>query len=163
MSQRDLVAELRDARIAAPPEVRERVRLIAAARHDRRGRRRFTWRRALVLAVPVAAAIAAAIVFTRPSHSPANRRARRACRRVAARRDGAARHRRRRSRRRDRCPALADARAALRRVARTARADPGRRLDGVKQALRITQVARRLRQLGAREPRAARRAAPTWS
>ncbi len=31
MSQRDLVAELRAAHVEAPPEVRERVRLIAAA------------------------------------------------------------------------------------------------------------------------------------
>jgi hypothetical protein len=65
MSQRDLTAELRGARIAAPPELRERVRLIAAA--DTTPARRFTWRRALVLALPVAAAIAASIVFTRPS------------------------------------------------------------------------------------------------
>jgi hypothetical protein len=69
MSQRDLVAELRGARIAAPAEVRARVRLIAAA-DTTRTRPTFTWRRALVLAVPVAAAIGAAIVLTRPSHSP---------------------------------------------------------------------------------------------
>ena len=69
MSQRDLVAELRGARIGAPPEVRARVRLIAAADTTRK-RPTFTWRRALVLAVPVAAAIGAAIVLTRPSHSP---------------------------------------------------------------------------------------------
>lgn len=66
MSQRDLVAELRAARVEAPPEVRERVRLIAAAAPD--PRRRLTWRRAFVVAVPVAAAVAASIVFTRPSH-----------------------------------------------------------------------------------------------
>src|SRR3954447_14305234 len=65
MSQRDLTAELRGARIAAPSELRQRVRLIAAA--DTTPTRRFTWRRALVLALPVAAAIAASIVFTRPS------------------------------------------------------------------------------------------------
>ncbi len=69
MSQRDLVAELRGARISAPADVRARVRLIAAA-DTTRTRRTFTWRRALVLAVPVAAAIGAAIVLTRPSHSP---------------------------------------------------------------------------------------------
>ena len=69
MSQRDLVAELRGARISAPSEVRARVRLIAAA-DTTRTQRTFTWRRALVLAVPVAAAIGAAIVLTRPSHSP---------------------------------------------------------------------------------------------
>jgi hypothetical protein len=65
MSQRDLVAELRAARVEAPPQVRERIRLIAA--EARQPPRRFTWRRALVVAVPVAAAIAAAVVFTRPS------------------------------------------------------------------------------------------------
>ncbi len=69
MSQRDLVAELRGARIDAPPELRARVRLIAAADTTPK-RPTFTWRRALVLAVPVAAAIGAAIVLTRPSHSP---------------------------------------------------------------------------------------------
>jgi hypothetical protein len=70
MSQRDLVAELRTARIEAPSEVRARVRLIAAADTTPVQRRTFTWRRALVVALPVAAAVAAAIVVTRPSHSP---------------------------------------------------------------------------------------------
>jgi hypothetical protein len=65
MSQRDLTAELRGARITAPSELRERVRLIAAA--DTTPGSRFTWRRALVVALPVAAAVAASIVFTRPS------------------------------------------------------------------------------------------------
>lgn len=65
MSQRDLTAELRGARITAPDELRERVRLIAAA--DTTPTRRFTWRRALVVALPVAAAVAATIVFTQPS------------------------------------------------------------------------------------------------
>jgi hypothetical protein len=69
MSQRDLVAELRTARIAAPPELRERVRLIAAADTSARAPR-FTWRRVLVVALPVAAAVAATIVVTRPSHHP---------------------------------------------------------------------------------------------
>jgi hypothetical protein len=64
MSQRDLAAELRGARITAPSELRERVRLIAAA--DTTPTRRFTWRRALVVALPVAAAVAATVVFTRP-------------------------------------------------------------------------------------------------
>ena len=68
MSQRDLVAELRAARVEAPPDVRERVRLIAATAPA--PPRRVTWRRALVVAVPVAAAIAASIVFTRPSPRP---------------------------------------------------------------------------------------------
>jgi hypothetical protein len=67
MSQRDLTAELRGARIAAPAELRERVRVIAAA--DTTPTPRFTWRRALVVALPVAAAIAASIVFTRPDHN----------------------------------------------------------------------------------------------
>jgi hypothetical protein len=66
MSQRDLVAELRSARITAPPQVRERVRLIAAAAGGR-GAHRLTWRRGLVVLVPIAAAVAAAIVLTRPS------------------------------------------------------------------------------------------------
>ncbi|MFL5963165.1 MAG: DUF4349 domain-containing protein [Gaiellaceae bacterium] len=65
MSQRDLSAELRGARITAPPELRDRVRLIAAA--DTTRNRRFTWRRALVVALPVAAAVAATVVFTRPT------------------------------------------------------------------------------------------------
>ena len=68
MSQRDLVAELRAAHVEAPPEVRERVRLIAAAAPA--PPRRITWRRALVVVVPVAAAIAATIVFTRPAKHP---------------------------------------------------------------------------------------------
>lgn len=66
MSQRDLTAELRASRIAAPYELRERVRLTAGSSDP--ARRRFTWRRALVIAVPVAAAIAASIVFIRPAH-----------------------------------------------------------------------------------------------
>jgi hypothetical protein len=70
MSQRDLVTELRAARSEAPAEVRARVRLIAAADTTPQQRRTFTWRRALVVAVPLAAAVAAAIVLTRPSHSP---------------------------------------------------------------------------------------------
>jgi hypothetical protein len=67
MSQRDVVAELRKARIEAPPELHARVRLIAAAAEP--PRRRVTWRRALVVALPVAAAVAATAVFaTRPTH-----------------------------------------------------------------------------------------------
>jgi hypothetical protein len=66
MSQRDLAAELRAARVVAPDHVREQVRLIAAAATP--PTRRFTWRRALVVAVPAAAAIAAAVIVTRPSH-----------------------------------------------------------------------------------------------
>jgi Domain of unknown function (DUF4349) len=67
MSQRDLGAELRATRITAPPEVRERIRLIAASDTSVRAPR-FTWRRALVVALPVAAAVAATVVVTRPSH-----------------------------------------------------------------------------------------------
>jgi hypothetical protein len=66
MSQRDLVAELRAARIAAPPELHDRVRLIAS-RDRTPSPRRFTWRRALVVALPVAAAIVAGVMLTRPS------------------------------------------------------------------------------------------------
>jgi hypothetical protein len=65
MSQRDLIAELRGARAPAPAEVRERVRAIAAGDETARTPR-FTWRRALVVALPVAAAVAATVVFTRP-------------------------------------------------------------------------------------------------
>lgn len=70
MSQRDVVAELRSARVEAPPELRARVRLIAAAAQP--PRRRITWRRTLVVALPVAAAVAATAVFTtRPTHEHA--------------------------------------------------------------------------------------------
>jgi Domain of unknown function (DUF4349) len=65
MSQRDLTAELRAARLAAPADLRVRVRAIAAQAPA--PRRVFTWRRALVVALPAAAAIAAAIVVTRPA------------------------------------------------------------------------------------------------
>jgi hypothetical protein len=73
MPQRDLAAELRSARTPAPAELRERVRLIAAAGPSRRPRLpRVTWRRALAVAVPVAAAVAAATVaLTRPCGHPA--------------------------------------------------------------------------------------------
>lgn len=67
MSQRDLVAELRAAHVEAPPEVRERVRLIAADAPA--PPRRFTWRRAFVVAVPLAAAVVAVVVVTRPSNT----------------------------------------------------------------------------------------------
>jgi hypothetical protein len=65
MSQRDLAAELRASRVPAPDDVRERVRLIAAGDTSTPSPR-FTWRRAAIVALPVAAAVAAAIVFTRP-------------------------------------------------------------------------------------------------
>ena len=62
MSQPYLVSRLRDARPVAPPELRERVRLIAAEASVPPGRI-LTWRRATVVLVPVAAAIAAAVVL----------------------------------------------------------------------------------------------------
>jgi hypothetical protein len=71
MSQRDVLAELQTARVSAPPELRERVRLIAAA-DSATPRRAITWRRSLAVLVPVAAAVAAAVVLTtRPAHQPA--------------------------------------------------------------------------------------------
>jgi hypothetical protein len=63
MSQRDLVAELHAARVAAPPQLRERVRMIAAAAEPAPARRFFN-RRSLVLLVPVAAAVAGTIIVT---------------------------------------------------------------------------------------------------
>jgi hypothetical protein len=72
MSQRDLVAELRAVRVHAPREVRDRVHLIAA--ESPAERRSFAWRRALVVAVPLAAAVAAAVVITRPAHHTAANR-----------------------------------------------------------------------------------------
>jgi hypothetical protein len=69
MSQRDLTAELRASRIVAPAEVRDRVRQIAAT-DSGPAAPRFTWRRALVVALPVAAAIASAVIFTRPADQP---------------------------------------------------------------------------------------------
>lgn len=68
MSQRDVLAELREARVEAPPALRARVRLIAAqAPAPRRSRRRF----ALVLVPVVAAGVAAGVFFsTRPEHQP---------------------------------------------------------------------------------------------
>src|SRR5580692_2843817 len=62
MSQPDLTSRLRAARPVAPPDLRERVRLIAAEATAPR-RARITWRRAAVVLVPVAAAIIAAVVF----------------------------------------------------------------------------------------------------
>ncbi len=67
MSQPDLARTLRDARPVAPPELRERVRLIAAPASTPR-RQLVTWRRALVVAVVAGAAVAAGLIATRPSH-----------------------------------------------------------------------------------------------
>jgi hypothetical protein len=66
MSQPDLARALRELRPVAPPELRERVRLVAAQAAPPR-RHFVTWRRALVVAVPLAAAIAAGVIATRPS------------------------------------------------------------------------------------------------
>jgi hypothetical protein len=68
MSQRDVLAELRTARVEAPQQLRARVRLIAAqAPAPRRTRRRF----ALVLIPVVAAAVVAGVFFsTRPARQP---------------------------------------------------------------------------------------------
>jgi hypothetical protein len=68
MSQRDLIAELRGSRIAAPAELRAHVRSIAATGASA-PTSRFTWRRALVVALPAAAAIAAVLVVTRPDNN----------------------------------------------------------------------------------------------
>jgi hypothetical protein len=70
MSQPDLARVLRDTRPMAPPELRERVRLVAAQATPPR-RRPFTWRRALLVAVPVAIAVAAGVLATRPSERQA--------------------------------------------------------------------------------------------
>ena len=67
MSQPDLARVLRDARPVAPPELRERVRLVAAKATPPR-RRLVTWRRAVLVAVPVAIAVVAGVLATRPSH-----------------------------------------------------------------------------------------------
>jgi hypothetical protein len=68
MSPRDVAAELRAARVTAPAELRERVRLVADEPALPRGL--LPRRRWLVALVPVAAAAAAAgVVLTRPSHT----------------------------------------------------------------------------------------------
>src|SRR5690348_5944246 len=70
MSQPELIRELQATRPVAPAELRERVRLVAARVSPPR-RRVVTWRRALVVAVPVAAAVAAGVLVSRPSHQSA--------------------------------------------------------------------------------------------
>ena len=62
MSQPDLISLLRAARPIAPPELRERVTLIAVDASAPE-RRRGLWRRAAIVLVPVAAAIVAAFVL----------------------------------------------------------------------------------------------------
>jgi hypothetical protein len=61
MSRPDLLSQLRKARPVVPPELRERVRLVAAQAAP--PRRRITWRRAFVVVAPVAAAAVAAVVL----------------------------------------------------------------------------------------------------
>jgi hypothetical protein len=63
MSQPDLMTQLREARPVAPAEVREHVRRIAAEAAAPPRRPRVTWRRAFVIAVPVAAALAGAALL----------------------------------------------------------------------------------------------------
>jgi uncharacterized coiled-coil protein SlyX len=70
MSQRDVVAEIRAAQPEIPFELRERVRLIAAAAPPER-QSRFTRRRVFAVLIPVAAAVAVAAVVTRPAHHAA--------------------------------------------------------------------------------------------
>jgi Domain of unknown function (DUF4349) len=61
MSQPDLLTELRAARPAAPPELRERVLALSPAPR----RRRLSWRLGVVVAFAAAVAVAAAVVATR--------------------------------------------------------------------------------------------------
>jgi hypothetical protein len=61
MSQLDLIAQIREHRPVAPTELRERVRQLAADAPA--PRRRFTWRRALVVAIAVAGLAAVAGVL----------------------------------------------------------------------------------------------------
>lgn len=71
MSQPDLINQLREARPVAPAELREHVRRIAAEAAPE-PRRPFNWRRAFLVAVPVAAAaIAAAVLIPGGSHRTA--------------------------------------------------------------------------------------------
>ena len=149
MSQRDLVAELRAAHVEAPPEVRERVRLIAAAAPA--PPRRITWRRALVVVVPVAAAIAATIVFTRPAkHAPD--RARTRTRRAAIDRAAAGDAGTRRGSGAEgvRRPVREEPRPGLRRDAVAPRRACERRLRRRQARTPDRDVARRLLRVGAR-------------
>ncbi len=61
MSQLDPLAQLREARPIAPAELREHIRAIAAEATT--PKRALTWRRMLVVAVPLAAAIAGAAIL----------------------------------------------------------------------------------------------------
>ncbi len=70
-SQPELLALLRDARPAAPPELRERIRLLAAQAPPSRRLPALTWRRALVVLVPVALAAALAAAYLPRGEKPA--------------------------------------------------------------------------------------------
>src|SRR5262245_2767105 len=61
MSPHELMAELRANRPVAPTELRHHIRQLAASVPE--GRRRFTWRRALVVAIAVAGLAAVAGVL----------------------------------------------------------------------------------------------------
>src|SRR5262245_23086603 len=63
MSRPDLLNDLRTARPTAPPELRERVRAIAAS--EARPRRRPNWKLGVVVAFAAAVAITAAVLATR--------------------------------------------------------------------------------------------------
>jgi hypothetical protein len=72
MSQLDLARTLREARPVAPPDLRERVRLVAA--HAAPPRRQLvTWRTALVAAALVVVAVVAGVLATRPDQHQAQR------------------------------------------------------------------------------------------
>src|SRR5439155_24368291 len=70
MSQLDLARTLRESRPVAPPDLRERVRLVVAQSAPPR-RQFLTWRRALLVAVPVAIAVGAGVLATRPGQHDA--------------------------------------------------------------------------------------------
>lgn len=77
MSQRDdLLTQLRESRPMAPAELREHIRRIAAEAAPA-PRRRLTWRRGFVVAVPVAVAVVGAAIFLphgrHQARSPAQR------------------------------------------------------------------------------------------
>jgi len=70
MSQLDLARTLRESRPVAPPDLRERVRLAVAQSAPPR-RQFLTWRRARLVAVPVAIAVGAGVLATRPGQHAA--------------------------------------------------------------------------------------------
>jgi hypothetical protein len=70
MSRLELLAELQDARPAAPAQLRERVHALTAAEPPARRRRRPSWRLAVVVVATAAVAVAAAVVATRNGEAP---------------------------------------------------------------------------------------------